>query len=107
MTRGLYHFEFGAPLAADHTVHILRPIDDRFNVFVDLIRNDRRHRTRAFADGQFKYAVANNDGDGVSLWFYAFKSINILALTLAPGCPSDLRSRIGAIEWPAPSAGPQ
>ena len=103
VTRGLCCFEFGAPLLADHTVHLLRPVDDRFDVFIDLIRNDRRHRTRTFADGEFKYAVAHNDTDGVSLWFYAFKSINILALTLAPGCPSDLRSRIAAIEWPAPA----
>jgi len=107
VTRGLYRFEFNATLPTDHTVHLLRPVDDRFNVFIDLIRNDRRHKTRVFADGEFTYAVANNDGDKVSLWLYAFKSISILALTLAPDCPPDLRLRIGAIEWSEPGAEPQ
>jgi hypothetical protein len=104
VTRGLYYFEFRVPLAVDHTIHLLRPTDHHFNVFIDLIRSDRQQRTRAFAGGEFQYAVANNVGDGVSLWLYAFKSINMLALTLSPGCPSDLRSRIGAIEWPTPGA---
>jgi len=99
VTRGLYYFEFHVPLAADHTVHLLRPTDDRFNVFIDLIRRDRQHRTRALANGEFQYIVANNAGDGVSLWFYTFKSINMLAPTLSPIVPSDLRSRIAALEW--------
>ena len=107
VTRGLYYFEFGVPLAADHTVHLVRPIHEGHNIFIDLIRTDRQYRTRAFADGEFQYAVANNAGEGVSLWFYAFKSINMLAFALPPNCPSDLRSGIGAIEWPAPGRNSQ
>ena len=107
VTRGLYYFEFHTPLLADHTVHLLRPTDDRFNIFTDLLRSDRQHRIRAFADGEFQYAVARNGGDGLSLWLYAFKSINMPALTLAPDCRADLRSQIGAIEWRPPGVASQ
>lgn len=101
VTRGLYCFEFKAPLPDDHTIHLLRPTDDRFNVFTELIRNDRNHRIRSLAAGEFQYAVANNKADAVSLWLYAFKSINMLALTLAPGCAPNFRRQIAAaaIEW--------
>jgi hypothetical protein len=104
VTRGLYSFEFGAVLPADHTIHLLMAGGQLADVFIDLIRTDPRHQTRSFADGEFKYAVAHNVRDQISVWLYKFKSISIAALTLAPDCPSDLRLRLAANEWPAPGA---
>lgn len=93
------------PLPTDHTIHLLRPTDDRFNVFTDLILRDPNHQTRSLAAGEFQYAFAANQSDGASLWLYAFKSINMFVLTLAPTCPEDMRRSIAAMEWPAPDPG--
>ena len=99
VTKGLYCFEFKTSFPLDHTIHLLRPMDDRFTVFTDLIHRDRSHQARAVAAGEFQYAFARNQTDGISLWYYAFKSINTVALTLSPSCPKDMRWRITKIEW--------
>ena len=44
VTRGLYCFEFSAPLSADHSIHLIRPIDGRFDEFTELIIRDPNHK---------------------------------------------------------------
>jgi hypothetical protein len=102
VTRGLYCFEFGVPLPADHSIHLLRPTDERFNVFTELILRDHNHQKRSLASGEFRYTFVSNRVEEISLWFYAFKSINIFALTLSAACPADMKSAIAGIEWPLP-----
>jgi len=102
VTRGLYSFEFKIALPSNHGVHLIRPTDDHFVVFDELLRRDPNYQMRTLAAGEFRYLFASNRREGISLWLYEFKSISMFALTLPPSCPDDLKSRIAAIEWPAP-----
>ena len=102
VTRGLYCFEFGGPLPVDHSIHILWPVDERFNVFTELILRDPAHQKRTFAWEEFRYAFASNRDEEISLWFYIFKSIQIFALTLSTTCLASIKASIAEIEWPPP-----
>ena len=105
VTRGLYCFEFSAPLSADHSIHLIRPIDGRFDEFTELIIRDPNHKKRSLAGREFQYVFISNQIEEMSLWFYEFKAINIFALSLSPSCPGNIKSFIAEIEWPPPDEG--
>lgn len=102
VTRGLYCFEFNTPLPADHSIHLIRPTDERFNEFTKLIIRDSNYQKRSLARGEFQYACTSNQNEEMSLWFYEFKSINIIALSLSLACPANIKSFIAENEWPPP-----
>jgi len=101
VARGVYFLELKTPLPQDHTIHLLRPVDERFNVFRDLMLSARTLVRRAFADGHFRYAFAHNAADEVSMAFLEFKSIWMFTLTLPPSA-THLRDRIAIAEWARP-----
>jgi hypothetical protein len=100
VTRGLYCFEFGLPLPADHSIHLLWRKDGRFNICSQMSLNDPNTQTRTLAGGEFRYAFTANRIEEMSLWFYTFKSIRIFALTLSAACPANIKSFVTRIEWP-------
>ena len=71
-------------------------------MFTELILRDQKRQRRSLASGEFRYTFVANRVEEISLWFYAFKSINIFAFTLSPACPTDMKAEIAGIEWPLP-----
>jgi hypothetical protein len=100
VTKGVYYFELNRHLPLDHSIHLLRPTDERFNIFTDMILHNQNHQKRSLASGEFRYAFVVNEEDQMSLWFYAFKLISMFVLTLPSTFPAKLRANIAKIEWP-------
>lgn len=102
--RGLYSYEVGAPLEAEHTVHLLRPaMPEQYAVLRRLIAN-HRSTYRSCGNGEFQYAFAAGNQDAVSAWLLAFKSVDMGAVTLPPDVPQLLRDSVAAVEWTKPDS---
>jgi hypothetical protein len=102
VTRGLYCSEFDVPLPVDHTVHLFWRKDTCFRMFYNLLLRTPNCQIRLCAGGEFQYMFALNLIEEMSLWFYAFKSIQVLALTVSWVTPARTKAFIARVEWPPP-----
>ena len=104
ITKGLYYFETHSVLPDIHEIYLLKPADEvQFFFLRDLILRDRNHQVRSLADGEFQYVFVVNLTDQLSMWLYAFKSIEVCAVTVGPECPADLKDALRQMEWTEPS----
>jgi hypothetical protein len=100
VTRGLYYYEKGSVLPQAHDLYLLRPATrEQFDVLRHLVSSATTPTLRTFADSEFRYTFASNAQDELSMWLYAFKSIDVAALTLGPSCSPTLKERLARIEW--------
>ena len=90
ITRGLFCHETGAVLPPSHKVYLLKPADWQQFVFLrDMVLQHENHQVRSLASGEFKYTYVVNQADQVSMWLFAFKSVDVAAVTVGPDCPRD------------------
>lgn len=100
VTRGFYHYETGTVLPVDHDLFLIRPVSsEQARTLLGTIQRVLGHKQRSLAGGEFKYAFAVGRQERLSAWYYAFKSVDMYAVTLGPDCPSVLREQIEAIAW--------
>ncbi len=100
VTRGLYYFEFGSPIPEEYTIHLVKPASmEQFLILRDLVAQDSKHQRRSFANGEFRYIFAANHREQVSMWLFAFKSIDMVSIVIGPTCPNSLQVRLSRIEW--------
>jgi hypothetical protein len=102
VTRGLYCYEFHVPLPVDHTIHLFWHKDNCFRMFYNLLGRTPNCQIRSCAGGEIRYMFALNPIEEMSLWFYAFKSIQVLALTVSWAIPARTKAFIAEVEWPPP-----
>ena len=104
VTKGLYRHESGGHLPQDHSIHILRPATKRqYEVLLNVLCRDSRHVHRALAHREFQYVFAMSRVDPISGWLFAFKSVDMFAVTLGPACSESVRRSTEASEWKRPS----
>jgi hypothetical protein len=104
VARGVYRHESGHNLSGDHSVHLLRPTTrEQYDTLLNLLCRDSRHVHRSIAQGEFQYVFAMSRVDPISGWLFAFKSVEMFAVTLGPECPEALRHSTAASEWKRPS----
>ncbi len=110
VTRGLYCHETKVVLPPRHEVYLVKPADWLQFVFLrDMILQHDNHQSRSVAGGEFKYTYVVNQSDQVSMWLFAFKSVDVAAVTVGPDCTKDdaaaafarrdLMSTLGHIRW--------
>ena len=103
VTRGLYRFEAGIPLPADHSVSLIRPTSRRqCEVLISLLCRDSQHSHRSFASGEFRYVFAVARVDPISGWFYSFKSVDMFAVTMGPTAPPESVRSTAELAWQRP-----
>jgi len=104
VTRGLYRFETGVNLSADHSVSLIRPTSrPQCEVLLNVLRADSGHSIRSFAEGEFRYLFAVARQDPVSGWFYSFKSVEMFAVTTGPTVPPETFRSISDLAWERPT----
>ncbi len=103
VARGLYCFELGAVLPADHTIHLVKPTSYKhFVVLRDLIFRVANRQSREYAAGELRYAFARNDAEQLTMWLLAFKSIEMFWLTVGPSSAAAVPPLLAGIEWTEP-----
>jgi len=101
--RGLYRYETGEPLPLDHAICLIKPrTAEQYAYLRDMILADPTHQRRSVAAGEFRYIYATSRLDPVSMWLIAFRSVEMAAVTLGPGCPDELRAFADEIGWRPP-----
>lgn len=87
-------------LPADHGLFLIRPVSSKqAQTLLRMIQQVSGHQQRSLADGEFKYAFAVSRQDPLSAWYYAFKSVDMSAVTLGPNCPAAVREQTEALAW--------
>jgi hypothetical protein len=100
LIRGLYRYETGEPLPADHRIHLMWPETERaYQGIAVNIRQAPEHEIRRFAQDEFKYMFAIGPEDPVSLWLVAFRSMDIAGVTVGPSCPLLLGEYLESVSW--------
>lgn len=103
VAQGLYYFELRTILPAEHTIHLVKPTSfDHFVIFRDLITRDSKRQTREHASGEIRYAYTRNDEEQLTMWLFAFKSIEMFWLTAGPVSRTTVGSLLANVEWTNP-----
>jgi hypothetical protein len=104
VAQGLYRFEVGSVLPADHTIHIVRPTTPgHFRILRDVIFSDPNRQGREHALGELRYLYGRKDAEQVTMWLLAFKSIDMFWITAGPLAAS-VRADVARIEWTRPAS---
>jgi len=100
LTKGLFYYEFKEILPKDHLIYLLKPIDyHQFRFYLDFILNSHNHRSRSLANGEFRYIMASNDKDGLSIWMFFFRSVEMVAVTASPELPANFHAVLSRNSW--------
>lgn len=100
LTKGFYYHEFKKILPTNHSIYLIKPKDYiQFYCYQDFIIGSNNHRSRSLADGEFRYLVASNDEEGLSLWMFVFRSVEMCAVTAGPKCPADFHVVLSRNAW--------
>lgn len=103
IAKGLYRFELGVPLPSVHLLYLVKPATvEQFQVFHHRILACDRSQRRSFANGEFRYLYGLVKEEEVSLWLIIFKSVEVVAVTLGPDAPDDLRRKMEQFAWTSP-----
>jgi hypothetical protein len=98
--RGLFRFETGSTLPADHRIFLIKPeTEQQYRHVLKLLPNTSTVATRAFGNGEFKYMFCRNAEQALTTWLVSFRSIDVAAITTGPKCPSVLTAALEAASW--------
>jgi hypothetical protein len=100
VTQGLYRFEFGENIPADHDIILFSPRNqNQYGALRYLIDADSHKQVRSVAQGEFEYLFTRNVVEELSGWLYRFKSVDIFAVTLGPNVSGDTRRVLASAQW--------
>ena len=102
IARGLYRHESGTVLPVSHRILLIRPTNPaHYRYLLGWLSRIPDHISRSLGSGEFRYLMAQNPAELLSLWLVSFRSIDIAALTIGPDCPQLLSAALERIEWKA------
>lgn len=100
LTKGFYYYEFRKILPKTHSIYLSKPTDFiQFCCYRDFILGSNNHRSRSLADGEFIYIAASNDKEGLSMWMFVFRSVEMCVVTAGQECSANFHSVISRIAW--------